>query len=423
MRKILCRALLCLCLVLALGPVHTAFAQDLDRIESYAVDVTPNTQDGSLRIQVTLEWTVLAEGPVSWVKIGVPNGSIRQEQALTDNIDRLSFDNSYMYVYFDRDYNDGETFRFSYSWVQEYMYALEGDTVSYDYTPGWFDEARVGQMTLTWHDPAGVDGAGSDGQTGGDHVLAQTDLAHGQQMSFTVHYDGWPTQLAQDGSRDSLPTDDDPSVNPGYDPGYDPDYQDDGLGLVGLVILLVVVFLIVRVAAASDGYRGGFGTHYVFVSGLWYPAGPDGRPRPGSHGTREKPKPPRSGGFGGGSRGGGFGEGRLRRRGTLRLRQQLRLCVRLRLCRRRPGRVQRQEPLWRGASGPGAYPGNGEIKKWRAPRRTPFLRYLCRQHHAAHVEGDLHVAEVMAGAVGHRWQALSCSCDAPSFFNVLLSYG
>lgn len=138
MRKILCRALLCLCLVLALGPVHTAFAQDLDRIESYDVDVTPNTEDGSLRIQVTLEWTVLAEGPVSWVKIGVPNGSIRQEQALTDNIDRLSFDNSYMYVYFNRDYDDGETFRFSYSWIQEYMYTLGADgSVEYVYTPGW----------------------------------------------------------------------------------------------------------------------------------------------------------------------------------------------------------------------------------------------------------------------------------------------
>ena len=89
MRKILCRALLCLCLVLALAPVPAAYAQDLDRIESYDVDVTPDTQDGSLRIQVTLEWTVLAEGPVSWVKIGVPNGSIREETALTDNIDRL----------------------------------------------------------------------------------------------------------------------------------------------------------------------------------------------------------------------------------------------------------------------------------------------------------------------------------------------
>ncbi|MFQ9053319.1 MAG: hypothetical protein ACLR5H_09375 [Oscillospiraceae bacterium] len=273
-------------------------------------------------------------------------------------------------------------------------------------------------MTLTWHDPAGVDGVDSLGNTGGDHAAVLTDLDHGQQLDFTVRYDSWPAQLAQEGSRDNLPQDNDPE----YDPGYDPDYQDGGLGLVGLVILLVVVFLIVRVAAASDGYRGGFGTHYVFVSGLWYPAGPDGRPRPGSHGTREKPKPPRSGGFGGGSRE-AASEGAASAAGTLRLRQQLRLCVRLRLCRRRPGRVQRQEPLWRGASGPGAYPGNGEIRNGVRPRRTPFLRYLCRQHHAAHVEGDLHVAEVMAGAVGHRWQALSCSCDAPSFFNVLLSYG
>lgn len=287
--------------------------------------------------------------------------------------------------------------------------------MEYVYTPGWFNEARVGQMTLTWHDPAGVDGVDSLGNTGGDHAAVLTDLDHGQQLDFTVRYDSWPAQLAQEGSRDNLPQDN--------DPGYDPDYQDDGgLGLVGLVILLVVVFLIVRVAAASDGYRGGFGTHYVFVSGLWYPAGPtDGPGRlpryPGKTETAPQRRLRRR------QPGRRLRRGRLRRRGTLRLRQQLRLCVRLRLCRRRPGRVQRQEPLWRGASGPGAYPGNGEIRNGVRPRRTPFLRYLCRQHHAAHVEGDLHVAEVMAGAVGHRWQALSCSCDAPSFFNVLLSYG
>ena len=33
--------------------------------------------------------------------------------------------------------------------------------MEYVYTPGWFSEARVGQMTLTWHDPAGVDGVDS----------------------------------------------------------------------------------------------------------------------------------------------------------------------------------------------------------------------------------------------------------------------
>lgn len=361
MRKILCRALLCLCLVLALAPVPAAYAQDLDRIESYDVDVTPDTQDGSLRIQVTLEWTVLAEGPVSWVKIGVPNGSIREETALTDNIDRLSFDNSYMYVYFDRDYNDGETFRFSYSWVQEYMYALEGDTVSYDYTPGWFDEARVGQMTLTWHDPAGVDGAGSDGQTGGDHVLAQTDLAHGQQMSFTVHYDGWPTQLAQDGSRDSLPTDDDPSVNPGYDPGYDPDYDgDSGFG-IAWIIILVVLFIVIRIPVGVGRLSGRL-RHPLCVRQR--PVVPGGtrraalarRPRyPGKTETAPQRRLRRR------QPGRRLRRGRLRRRGTLCLRQQLRVRLRLCLRGRRPGRVQRQESLWRSASEQGRYPQRGRI--------------------------------------------------------------
>ena len=189
MRKILCRALLCLCLVLALAPVPAAYAQDLDRIESYDVDVTPDTQDGSLRIQVTLEWTVLAEGPVSWVKIGVPNGSIREETALTDNIDRLSFDNSYMYVYLTQGYDEGETFTFAYSWVQEYMYQLSTngviedydnvhyDYVTYDYTPGWFDEARIGQMTLIWNDPAGLTGDFTEGTvSGADSVTVQDGM-------------------------------------------------------------------------------------------------------------------------------------------------------------------------------------------------------------------------------------------------------
>lgn len=82
-----------------------------------------------------------------------------------------------MYVYFNRDYDDGETFRFSYSWIQEYMYTLGADgSVEYVYTPGWFSEARVGQMTLTWHDPAGVDGVDSLGNTGGDHAAVLTDL-------------------------------------------------------------------------------------------------------------------------------------------------------------------------------------------------------------------------------------------------------
>ena len=313
-----------LTLLLALGLVLclsvTAWA-DYDYIDRYDVTVTPDTDDGSLNITVSLEWTALEALPYGQeLKIGIPNGSIPEVTALTDNIERLDYDNSFMYVYLNRTYDDGETFTFSYSWVQEYMYTLDGGTVSYDYTPGWFDEAQIGVMTLTWNDPAGVTGdfgntsnaAGEVNLTDGGMVMTAQNLGHGQTMTVSVRYDSWPTALDQSFSAGNVPADYNGGYYDGYDDGYGY-YDDSGDGLlVMLAVLVLIVFVVVLLAGRNDGYRGGFGTRYVYVGHLWYPAGPDGRPRPGSVGTPRRPSPPtsgRSGGFGGGSRGGGFGGG------------------------------------------------------------------------------------------------------------------
>ena len=306
--------ILLLTVLAALCCTVTAWA-DYDYIDRYDVDVLPNTDDGSLTITVSLTWTALEELPYGQeLKIGVPNGSIREETALTDNIERLSFDNSYMYVYLDRAYKKNETFTFSYRWVQEYMYGLDGGAVLYDYTPGWFDEAKMGAMTLTWHDPAGLTGdftegtvSGADSVTVADGLaITASDLDYGYRMNVRVRYTDWPTALSADNSADNAPDDG------WYD--YDDGYYDDDLDLEalfgGLVILFIVICIVVVVCSRGDGYAGGFGTRYVFVNHLWYPAGPDGKPRPGSVGTKTRPRPPRSGGgFGGGSRGGGFGGG------------------------------------------------------------------------------------------------------------------
>ncbi len=295
----------------------TAWA-DYDYIEQYGVMVTPNTEDGSLLITVKLEWTPLEELPYGQeLKIGVPNGSIRDVAAQTDNIERLDFDNSYMYVYLDRGYDANETFSFAYSWVQEYMYQLDGSAVTYDYTAGWFDEAKIGQMTLVWNDPAGLTGDFTEGTvSGADSVTVQdgmtitaSDLGYGYKMNVQVRYTDWPTQLAEEYSADNLPSDYDPYV---YVPCEH--FEDDtGDAIIGMMVMIfVVMFILVLISAArrGDGYAGGFGTRYVFVNHLWYPAGPDGKPRPGSVGTKVRPRPPKSGGgFGGGSRGGGFGGG------------------------------------------------------------------------------------------------------------------
>ncbi len=290
---------------------------DYDYIDRYDVDVLPNTDDGSLTITVSLTWTALEELPYGQeLKVGIPNGSIREETALTDNIERLSFDNRYMYVYLDRAYKKNETFTFSYRWVQEYMYGLDGGAVLYDYTPGWFDEAKMGAMTLTWHDPAGLTGnftegtvSGADSVTVADGLtITASDQSYGYKMNVKVRYTDWPTVLSPENSIGSQPD------NSGYDYGYDDYDYDDGVSvIVGIVVLILIVLVIVIILARlGGGYAGGFGTRYVFVNHLWYPAGRDGKPRPGSVGTKKRPRPPRSSsssGFGGGSRGGGFGGG------------------------------------------------------------------------------------------------------------------
>ena len=321
--SLLCALTLCLCLSFAC--VDTAFAGDLDYIQRYDVTVTPNVDDGSLRIQMDFQWEVLEQGPVTWLEIGIPNGSIRDVEALTDNIDSLDFDNSFMYVYFDRGYDDGEVIEFSYAWTQEYMYTLGEDfSVTYDYTPGWFDGAKIGEMTLTWHTPDTLDPAGisasaqqdkwSGSLDGNTAKYVGRDLEHGERFSISVRYPSWPTELLWEGSSENLPEDD------WY---YEDDYYYNDSGddavvgmLVTVIFVIAVVFVIASLTAANDGYAGGFGTRYVLWHGLWYPAGHDGRPRPGSVGTKHKPTPPRTssnrrtgGGFGGGSRGGGFGGG------------------------------------------------------------------------------------------------------------------
>lgn len=312
MKKTICRALLCLLLAACLLPLtaRTAHADKIyDEIVNYQVDVTPNTEDGSLTIQVTLDWKPLEDLPATisqkgGAKVGIPNGSIREMTALTDNIQSIDYDNSYAYIDFTQSYDANETFRFAFRWVQEYMYTLsDSGAVSYDYTPGWFKEAPVDVMTLTCHDPASVAGVGSDGQTGGDHVLTASNMEPGDRLNFTVEYASWPSTLYWENSRDNLPD------NSRGDDSYDDSDDSDNWVFTVFVIFVLVIFFVVR-AAVYDGYAGGFGTRYVFVHGLWYPAGPDGRhPRPGSVGTKHKPAPPRSSGFGGGKRGGGFGGG------------------------------------------------------------------------------------------------------------------
>ena len=308
-----------LCLLLAPLTAATAWAKDYDEIVNYDITVAPNVDDGSLLFTVSFDWKALEALPYGQeLKAGIPNGSVREVKALTDNIESLDNDNSYMWIYLDGAVGAGETVHFAYSWVQEYMYTLDEDGgISYDYTPGWFDEARIDHMTVTWQHPQGVEGSlkGKVGNTSrwtaaGDSFIGE-DLPHGEKIGLIVTYPNWPTDLSWDNSSKNAPDE-----WGGYHGGSD-NYHEfgDQVGrwVIKVIIIVVIFMIITAIFARKDGYAGGFGTHYVFYHNLWYPAGPDGKPKPGSVGTAHKPKPPvshSSSGFGGGKHGGGsFGGG------------------------------------------------------------------------------------------------------------------
>lgn len=307
----LCAAL-CLAAALALAPglalPARADSGDLDQITRYELTVTPQ-EDGTLVMTAELNWLVLdsdSEGPLEWAQIGLPNSAAEQLAPLTDTIREIYTEGSYAVIYFDRLYYAGETVRFAFSWVQPYLYQLDEDGgVFYSYTPGWFDSANVDALSLTWnygsYGTAGtVSAQGGALETGpGTAVLTAGPLGHGERVTLEITYTGWAAPLSEGMSADAY--DGETLID-------DPNEDAAMIAVIVVLVLCIMVVLLVAAAASSDEWDGGFGTPvpYVYVRGLYYPKGPDGRPVPGSKGVAA---PPRVSMGGGKTHGGGAGRG------------------------------------------------------------------------------------------------------------------
>lgn len=175
---------------------EVTYAAPLDEILVY--DITAKVQDdATVKLTYHIEWKVLdsdSEGPLSWVKVGIPNKHYGEVLGLTDNIKSIGYSSdggSYMRIDFDRDYYEGEVIVFEFSVVQDYMYQVdkleEGYTV-YTFTPGWFDDITVDHMTLRWNadkvesfDPACY-------TLVGNLVWMEDDMPPGEKFTINVTY-------------------------------------------------------------------------------------------------------------------------------------------------------------------------------------------------------------------------------------------
>jgi hypothetical protein len=176
--------------------VNTYAAGPLDEIVDYEIDATVN-DDATVTLVYHIEWKVLdsdSEGPLSWVRVGIPNRHYGETVGLTDNIKSIGYDSdggSYMRIDFDRKYYKDEVVVFEFSVVQDYMCQVdklqEGYTV-YSFTPGWFDDIAVDSMTLRWNADKADSWDPECLEIVGKLIWMKHNMAPGEKMTIHVTY-------------------------------------------------------------------------------------------------------------------------------------------------------------------------------------------------------------------------------------------
>ncbi len=170
-----------------------AEAKPLDEIQNYTIMVEVN-QDATLNMKYHVDWKVLdsdSEGPLTWVQIGVPNKKyVTNLKALSDNIKEIRLDGSKFRIDLDREYLEGETVSFDFSFTQNYLYQVnkykDGYTV-YTYTPGWFDDIEVDELVIFWEEKE-IDNFMPAAEEQDGWMVWTTSLDEGDKFTIEVTY-------------------------------------------------------------------------------------------------------------------------------------------------------------------------------------------------------------------------------------------
>ncbi len=220
-----------------------------DEILNYEITIDVN-EDATLNMHYHLEWKVLESdgiGPVSWVTVGIPNSHYIDYIAASDNIESISYGSGDLRIDFNKEYYEDEIISFDFDLVQDYMYTMnlyeDGKTV-YQFTPGWFDEIAVNNITVRWNN-SGVESWSPAGRVDGDYIVWSTGLAAGASME-TVQI-VYPNEALGFDSSKSIQTGDQWEYDDYYD-DYDDSYSGGGwysfsfippLIWIGIVALIV----------------------------------------------------------------------------------------------------------------------------------------------------------------------------------------
>lgn len=142
--------------ILLLVPcIPVSASEPLDEIEQETIWIDVQ-EDGSLDIAYEIDWKILdstSDGPLSWVKLGIPNKYVEEIIPLSSSIKKIRYYGSggdYVRLDLDREYEAGEIVNMKFSIHQHRMYREESGGYKYQFTPGWFDDISVKKLDIFW---------------------------------------------------------------------------------------------------------------------------------------------------------------------------------------------------------------------------------------------------------------------------------
>jgi len=257
----------------------------LDEILLYEVNVEVQT-DGTLIDTYHIQWKVLddtSEGPLTWVKIGMPNNNWNIIST-SETIASASSLDGYIRLDLDKAYYKNDVADFSFmvnqrdmlcdfsSTASSFFFADQngaaGNTdlqdIAYfiDFTPGWFTDTSVEKYKFTIS-PAGIISEGNQDRVEGDSLVWEGSLGNNEHREMEVFYGA--SAFVNPATVQWKPID----YNNDYGNDNNNDYNADsgagndsgsGVGAVNFFIIIFVALVIfTRFFGIGGGYRRGRG--------------------------------------------------------------------------------------------------------------------------------------------------------------------